>query len=380
MNSGMSLKQAPARIIGWALPYWTRGTAGRETPAELFRVLYLGWLVAFVFKVLGSSWDVSWHFRWIRDDLAPPHLLNTVGTVIAVGLTIVHWYTGYGVDRTASRLIQWGTGIFLIAVPLDLINHRINGLDITAWSPSHALLFIGTAFMIAGVIRGWFVGAPAGRLRTTVLTILFGFFLENAIFPSQHQEYGVLGLAAWIRGEPEAEPALLDFAAETLKRPVDLVAIQNFSLPVPDAVYSVYAGVIGMIILVMARIMVGRTGTATMIALGYIAYRMLIWPLLVVGGFPASAIPFFLILAAIAVDLAFLIPLPTYIRPLLGTGLITAGVYGGLYLQDLLVEAPPYAPGSWPLAAGLLLATWLLTELVTRRYHLRAEDAVAERH
>ncbi|GAA0441853.1 hypothetical protein Acor_05990 [Acrocarpospora corrugata] len=347
----------------------------------MFRVLYLGWLVAFVFKVLGASWDVSWHFRWIRDDLAPPHMLNTIGTALAVALTIVHWYTGYGVDRTASRLIQWGTGLFLIAVPLDLINHRVNGLDITAWSPSHALLFIGTAFMIAGVIRGWFVGAPAGRTRTVVLTALFGFFLENAIFPSQHQEYGVLGLAAWVRGQPEAEPELLKFAAESLGRPIDLVAIQNFSLPVPDSVYSVYAGVVGMIILIMARIMVGRAGTATAIAVGYLAYRTLIWPLLVVGGFPGSAIPYFLLVAAVAVDLAFLIPLPTYIRPLLGTALITAGVYGGLYLQDLLLEAPPYGPGSWPLAAGLLFASWLVVELLSSRFQLRAPDAApAEVH
>ncbi|WP_214106738.1 hypothetical protein [Acrocarpospora catenulata] len=379
MNSGKSLKQAPAQLIEWALPYWTRGEAGRETPADLFRVLYLGWLAAFILKVLGSSWDVSWHFRWLRDDLAPPHLLNTVGTVIAVALTIIHWYTGYGVDRPASRLITWGTGTFLIAIPLDLINHRINGLDITAWSPSHALLFIGTALMIAGVIRGWFVGAAPGRRRTVYLAVFYGFFLENAIFPSQHQEYGVLGLAAWLRGQPDAEPELMNFAAASLGRPVDLVAIQNFTLPVPDAVYSVYAGVVAMTILVMARIMVGRTFTATPIALGYIAYRLLILPLLLAGGFPASAIPFFLIPAALCVDLAFRLPLPTYVRPLVGTALVTTAVYGGLYLQSHYLEAPPYAPTSWPLTAALLALTWLTTEFLTHRYHLRAEDAPAVR-
>src|SRR3954454_5939634 len=176
--NGTTIKRAPSLVLDWALPYWTRGEAGRETPADLMRVLYAGWLAAFVLKVLGSSWDVSWHFKWLRDDLAPPHMLNTVGTVIAVALTIVHWYTGYGVDRAASRLIVWGTGMFLIAIPLDLINHRVNGLDITAWSPSHALLFIGTALMIAGVIRGWYLGAASygvisERQRTVVLAVLF---------------------------------------------------------------------------------------------------------------------------------------------------------------------------------------------------------------
>ncbi|MEZ0076154.1 hypothetical protein [Planotetraspora sp. GP83] len=381
MTTGTTLRYAPARILGWALPYWTRGEAGRETPADLFRVLYLGWLAAFVLKVLGSTWDVSWHFRWLRDDLAPPHLLNSVGTAIAVGLALVHWYTGYGVDRTASRLIQWGTGIFLIAIPLDLINHRVNGLDITAWSPSHSLLFIGTALMIAGVIRGWYLGAgPSGavpeRRRTLVLGALFAFFLENVHFPAQHQEYGVLELASWDRGRPYAEPSLLQFAADQMGRPVDHAMILKFSLPVPDYVYPVYAGVFGMAVLVFARLMVGARWTATGITAGYVAYRCLVWPLLVGGGFPPSAIPFFFVLAGICVDLAFFVRVP-YIRPVLGAAIVTAAVYGGLAVQDRVLEAPPFAMGSWPVTAAALAAAWLAVEWFVGRYHLSGADAPA---
>jgi hypothetical protein len=372
VTTGMTLKQAPARVIEWALPYWTRGEAGRQTPADLFRVLYLGWLAAFVLKVLGSTWDVSWHFKWLRDDLAPPHMLNTVGTVIAVGLAIVHWYTGYGVDRLASRLIQWGTGIFLIAIPLDLINHRVNGLDITAWSPSHALLFIGTALMIAGVIRGWYLGAASygvisERRRTVVLAVLFTFFFENVHFPEQHQEYGVLELASWDRGQPYAEPSLLQFAANQMGRAVDRAMILKFSLPVPDYVYPVYAGVVGMIVLVVARLIVGKRWTATSIAAIYVAYRCLVWPLLVGTTFPPSAIPFFFLFAGLAVDLAFFVRIP-YFRPVLGAALVTAGVYGGLAVQDRLLDAPPYAAASWPVTAAALAAVWLAAEwLVGRR-------------
>ena len=39
---------------------------------EALRWLYTAWLGAFGLKMLGSSWDVSWHFKWLRDDLAPP--------------------------------------------------------------------------------------------------------------------------------------------------------------------------------------------------------------------------------------------------------------------------------------------------------------------
>ncbi|WP_285702793.1 hypothetical protein [Microtetraspora sp. NBRC 16547] len=381
-----TLRQTPHRILDWALPYWTRGEAGRETPAELFRVLYLGWLAAFVLKMLGASWDVSWHFRWLRDDLAPPHLLNTVGTVIAVGLTIVHWYTGYGVDRLASRLIVWGTGVFLIAIPLDLINHRVNGLDITAWSPSHALLFIGSGLMIAGVTRGWWLGAPRGdaraeRRRTLVLGALFVFFLENLHFPAQQQEYGVLEIASWDRGDPYAEPSLLEFAANQLGRAVDREMIVKFSLPVPDLLYPLWAGVAGMLVLVIARLMVGRAWTATAVAAAYVGYRALVWPLFVGMGFPASAVPFFFVLGAVGVDLAFMgclllgdSTLARLVRPVLGAALVTAGIYGGLALQSKFLSAPPYPEDSWPMAAGLLAAVWIGAEILTRMYRLRDGD------
>lgn len=374
---GRAVRALVLSVLAWARPYWTRGEAGRETPADLFRVLYLGWLAAFLLKVLGASWDVSWHFKWLRDDLAPPHLLNSAGTAIAVALALVHWYTGYGVDRTASRLIVWGTGIFLIAVPLDVINHRVNGLDITAWSPSHALLYIGTALMLAGVIRGWYIGAGrrAGvtvRRRALVLIGLFALFFENVHFAQQQQEYGVLEIASWDRGEPYAEPSLLEFAAQQMGRAVDRAMVVRFSLPIPDWVYPVYAAVFGMTVLVFARLMVGRRWTGTAVAAAYVGYRCLIWPLLVGMDFPASAVPFFLLLGGLCVDLAFLVRVP-YLRPVLGAALVTGGLYGGLALQSSL-EAPPYAAGSWPMALAGLAVAWLAAEWFAGRHRLVAGE------
>ncbi|MEV4899667.1 hypothetical protein AB0K48_61205, partial [Nonomuraea sp. NPDC055795] len=300
-------------------------------------------MAAFSLKLLGSAWDVSWHFKWLRDDLAPPHLLNSAGTVLALALTIVHGYTGYGVDRTALRLIQWGTGIFLVAVPLDLINHRVNGLDITSWSPSHILLYVGTFFMIAGVIRGWFTGAPPGRERTVVLGAFFAFFLENVHFPEQHQEYGVLSIGAWDNNSAYAEPILLQFAADQMGREVDRTTMVGFSLPVPDALYPVYAVVVGMTVLAVARLMIGRFGSATLVALAYVGFRTLVWPMLTATGFPPSAVPFFLVAGAIAVDLAFAIRMPV-VRAVAGTVLATAAVYGGLIAQSALMGGVYNAP------------------------------------
>ncbi|GAA1682548.1 hypothetical protein GCM10009733_093900 [Nonomuraea maheshkhaliensis] len=375
MKSPASFKRAAA----WALPYWTRGEAGRETPHDLFRVLYYGWLVAFTLKVLGSAWDVSWHFKWLRDDLAPPHLLNSAGTALVVALVIIHGYTGYGADKAALRLIQWGTGIFLVAVPLDLINHRVNGLDITSWSPSHIMLYAGTFFMIAGVIRGWFVGAPPGRERTVVLGAFFAFFLENVHFPEQHQEYGILSLGAWDNSVVYAEKILLQFAADQMGRPVDRTMVTGFTLPVPDYLYPVYAVVAGLSVLVAARLLIGRFGSATLVAGAYVGFRTLVWPLLTYTGFPPSALPFFLVAGGLLVDLAFLVRIPA-VRAVLGTVVVTAGAYGALIVQNA-VMGPVYGAlkgqeglmGSPPLVtasagwAGLgLLVAWLAIEWFAR--------------
>src|ERR1700712_3653687 len=148
------------RLAGFMRTYWTRGEPGRETPRSLAVFMQRMWIIALGFKLLGSSWDVSWHFKWLRDDFAPPHLLNTVGTGIAIGLVLAHSFTGYGVEVLSLQIMQWGTGIFVVAGPNDVINHRVNGLDLTAWSPSHLLLYGGTAIMIAGVIRNWYHSFP----------------------------------------------------------------------------------------------------------------------------------------------------------------------------------------------------------------------------
>ncbi|GAA3259262.1 hypothetical protein [Nonomuraea helvata] len=386
MKSPASFKKAAA----WALPYWTRGQAGRETPQDLFRVLYFGWLVALTLKLLGSAWDVSWHFKWLRDDLAPPHLLNSAGTAVALALTVIHGYTGYGVDKAALRLIQWGTGIFLVAVPLDLINHRVNGLDITSWSPSHIMLYLGTFFMIAGVIRGWFMGAPPGRERTVVLGAFFAFFLENVHFPEQHQEYGTLSIGAWDNHATYAEPILLRFAADQMGRPVDRTMMVGFSLPVPDYLYPVYAVVVGLAVLVVARLMIGRFGAATLVAAGYVGFRTVIWPLLTVTGFPPSAVPFFLVVAGLLVDLAFLVRMP-YVRAVLGSiggtaavygalaaqNAIMGGVYGAIKGQEGLLGAPPQAMSSAVWAGLGLLIVWLAVEWIAdKRGHQTMEARV----
>jgi len=315
--------------------HWHRGAPGQATPDWVLNFCYSMWLAAFAFKLVGSSWDMSWHFMWLRDDLAPPHLINTVGTVIIMVLVAIHSYTGMGADRRSLRLMQIGLVVFLIAAPLDVINHRVNGLDLTAWSPSHMMLYIGTGIMQAGVIMGWLKYAKPGRTRTGVLIGLWAFFLENTFFPNGQQEYGILGLRAWERGTPEAEPELLNFAANQIGHPVDRVAVEYFTMPIEDWVYPLWGIGVMALIFALARHTTGFRWAGTTVAAAYLAYRLVMWPLLLGMGFPISVVPFYLLAVGLAVDLAFRIGRG---HPMLTAGagalLVTAFGYGMLWVQS----------------------------------------------
>jgi hypothetical protein len=347
----------PLALLRWLwLAYVTPGRPGRATTQTELRWIYTAWLAAFLLKLLGSSWDVSWHFRWLRDDLAPPHLLNSAGTAMVVGLVLFHSYTGYGVDRRSLRFMQWGIGLFLIAVPIDILNHRINGLDITSWSPSHALLYLGTAVMLAGAIRGWWLYAAPGRIRDLVSLGLWLFFVENALFPNQHQEYGVLSVRAFDAGQSTAEPQLLDFAASQGASPLE------FALPVPSWVHPTWLICAGLLSLLLARKIVGLRWTATIIAAAYLAYRAGTGAALVAIGFPPSVLPVVLLVGAVVVDLAVTHRVPGWVA-----GPCVAGVvYGAGFFQEFLGLLPPW---NWwsalPVAVGFGLL-WTAVDVLSR--------------
>jgi hypothetical protein len=347
----------PIALVRWLWSaYMTPGRPGRIYSATELRWIYTAWLGGFLLKMLGSSWDVSWHFRWLRDDLAPPHLLNSAGTAVVIGLVLFHTYSGYGVDRRALRLMQWGIGTFLIAIPIDIVNHRVNGLDITSWSPSHALLYLGTAIMLAGAIRGWWLYAPPGRVRDLVSLGLWLFLVENVLFPNQHQEYGVLSMSAYLDGRTTAEPQLLDFAAAQGQTPT------MFMLPVPSWVHPAWLVCAGLLSLVVARKVVGLRWTATIIAATYLAYRAVMWLSLTAMGFPPSVLPVVLIVGAVLIDVAVDRRVPGWAAAVL----ISAAVYAAAVGQEALGSLPPW---NWwsalPVATAFALL-WAGVDVVAR--------------
>jgi hypothetical protein len=347
----------PREIRTWI----ERVRAGGLDPAEAAAALafvYRMWLVALTLKALGSGWDVAWHFRFNRDDFAPPHDVNLVGDGIAIALVLFHWYTRFGVDRIALRLMVGGAGLFVLSAPIDVINHRINGLDITSWSITHFGLYTGTAIMIAGAIRGWQGHSAQRRDRAFVLGGLWFFFLENVWFPNQHQEYGVEEIKSWDRGQPYAEQSLLDFAAGQIHRPVDRASVVAFSLPVPAWVYPLWIVTAAALTLMVARRSVGLKWTATTLAAVYLAWRCVLFPLFMATGFPTSAVPFVVLAAGVAVDLVCRLNLPWIAEAAAGAVVITLFVYVGVFVQSYVLVAPPISYWSAPIAAAVLFAAW----------------------
>ena len=110
----------------------------------------------------------------------------------------------------------------------------------------------------------------------------------------------------------------------------------------------------------------GRAWSATVVAAAYIAYRALIWPILLGTGFPPSTVPFWLLFIGVAVDLAFLLPW----QPLLGAALVTAIGGLALYAQASLIKAPPaqYWP-TLPIAFVVLAALWWSGGPLARRFN-----------
>jgi hypothetical protein len=268
----------------------------------------------------------------------------------------------------------FGTAMFLIAIPIDVLNHQINGLDITAWSASHGLLYLGTAFMLLGCARGYWISTPPGRTRTLFSAVIWGFFFENVLFASQHQEYGTLSYAAWRDGKPTAEPSLLKFAADQIGHPIDDASVHHFSLPVDAWVYPAWMAGAALLTLVAARHFVGARWTATAIAGGYLAYRGVAWLLLVGTGFPPSLPPFLLLAGAIVIDLAFLAsaasavsvaagsagPVPVAI---FGAALATGAIAAAAWTQNLIIGTPPITYMGFVFGGVALAAGWIALTL-----------------
>jgi hypothetical protein len=288
------------RIGATAVRAWRnrldQGFANGATDQRTIRAVFVLWLVAFLLKHSGSAWDVAWHFRYVFGALEPPHWLNITGSALAAALIVFQTMTGKAVERTGFLILEGAYAVFLISMPLDVLNHYLFGLDVTVWSPTHILSFASTTVMMAGLLYSWLRLAAPGRWRLAIALLCWAFLLDDVMFQLSQQEYGVIALDAYARGQTTASPELL---AQAGRSPEQFV-----QGGIPHWVYPIWMILMSTIMLMAARRIVGWRWTATAVALIYLAYRALGRLLLGAFDFPVSFIPVMLLLAAFVIDLA----------------------------------------------------------------------------
>jgi hypothetical protein len=263
---------------------------------RLVHVVFTLWIGAFLLKHAGSSWDIAWHFRYPFGTFEPPHLVNIAGSAFAAALIVWHTMTGKATERLSLLIIQGGFVLFLLSALLDVLNHYLFGLDVTVWSPTHVLTFAATTIVLAGVVYALLRLSAPGRWRLALGLVLWAFLLDDALFQLSQQEYGVIAIANFLRGQTSASPALLALAGR------DPIAFAEGGIP--HWVYPLWLITTSTLGLVSAHRVLGWRWSATLIALLYLAYRVCAEVLLSAYDFPRSFIPVMLLGAAFLIDLA----------------------------------------------------------------------------
>ncbi|QGQ97849.1 hypothetical protein EHS13_24640 [Paenibacillus psychroresistens] len=296
------------------------------------------WIVAFSLKAIGASWDASFHFKYLRETTQSSHIVNSIGLVLACLLWI------YMARRAEYKLTKplkvsgLGFLVFFIGIPLDEAWHRIFGIDLTTWSITHAILYTGTALMIAGTILQ--VEADyAERIitkakRTMYLLFLMVFVFESFWFPQLQQEQGVLSLYLFDQGTPLASKDILDL----LSNPKSQIYGG-----IPDWLYGVYACFACMVLFRIIRYYKLGSFSCTIVVSIYVGFRVLTNLVYGLVEYPQSTIPYFLILCAVVVDLLYVY---TYkLKPhRMGWVVITLGIVCCIYSVTLINPSFPFHP------------------------------------
>jgi hypothetical protein len=342
------------RIAGTALRSWRDRIEGRlavDTNQSAVRAIFTLWLAAFLLKHSGSAWDVSWHFRYVFGALEPPHWLNIFGTALAAVLFWLQINTGKAVERTGFLVMQIAFVVFLVHMPLDVLNHYLFGLDVTLWSPTHMLGFAASALMMAGLLYSWLRLATPGRWRLVVALICWAYLLDAAIFMLGQQEYGVIALDAYARGLTTASPELL---AQAGRNPGQFVRGG-----IPGWLYPVWMILTATLVQLAARRITGWRWAATAATLLYLAFRVVGRLLLGAFGFPISFVPVMLLPGALAIDIAESRHWP----PLALAAALAGAYYSSAALIDRYTLMPEFPISAAPfvfaaLWGGLEAARW----------------------
>ncbi|MEK6976485.1 MAG: hypothetical protein AABY18_09110 [Candidatus Thermoplasmatota archaeon] len=327
---------------------------------------WTAFIVALVLKWIGASWDISWHFRQTNDVGSPAHTINIIGNTLLALTLVWAWRTRSPDERRPLIVVAVGLGLAAFAIPLDITWHKLFGLDLTTWSPTHLVLFGGTAVMCSGL--AWLAMAQAGwrpgtSLRDLNLTrgrwVLAAFLLARTLsvvlFPAVFNEYA--GVAA----ENHASGYAIYPIADDIK---DFIATRE-DLPyddLPHLLYPAYTLAIVIVASAIIRRVSGLPYLATALAAFYVATRVISDGILGATDWPVAAIPFQHILVAFATDACATLAASRPLRAGLGAAIGGLAAYAYWALADDVVYTVPldWDTLPWALAIALMasVADW----------------------
>lgn len=322
------------------------------------RRIYWVWAAGLLLKLLGASWDVAWHFRFLRETFSPPHVVNLLGELLVAG-ALVHEFRNLEKHRRAPLLVVLaGVGLFLLAIPLDQWWHVTFGIDLTTWSPSHLMLFYGTAVGVAGITLLFLADlrhehrsvTGANPTERALLAFFLILFAEALAFPLTFNEYTTTSVIGVCQGNTALDPVLIASAKLYSAQCTDLNAAIFHGTP--TWLYPVYAIGFSIFLATIVRASIGP-GWALLTLAGLSIERAIADLALSGLGWPAAVIPFQYIAIGLCIEAVWMLPLHARSRALGGAMMSVLGGYV-YFVSATVASAQPGWPPAVPLDGSSL--------------------------
>lgn len=256
----------------------------KERIAKLIRkiIVPLG-LFAIILGILGGEWDAWFHVKHEHELLSAPHLVVIVGLMTfsamgVLGLAMLKWGNDLSLrEKRAMLLVAIGGLATPLALSFDELWHRFMGLDQTAWSAPHAIMFAAIAAILIGlaIFTAKHKDSPFSMLffATVILLGLFSF----ADFDQPHM--------SWVK---DIRP--------------------GFTYPITAAGISTFT-------LLLMVLLLKKPGAATIAAsLAWGTHFIIGYSIGAIGGFSHTLPSFPIMIPALALDIALILSKNTNFR------------------------------------------------------------------
>jgi hypothetical protein len=315
---------------------------------------YKLWVLALFLKVVGSSWDASYHFKYFFEEYSLPHIVNFSGFALG-GILLIQEYRKLRYLTIASRTwITIGYILFIIGIPLDFTYHLLRGIDLTTWSPTHFIYYLATGVMIYGVWRGYYHFEQTPPNWRSLHTLWAFFMIEALWFPCMQQENGAISLFEYLHHHSIASKEIL----ELIKDPKS----QIFG-GVPDWVYPVYGSSV-LILFAMIHWKLFSDMRVILVATGgYLVYRYMAKFIFHLVNYPTSFVP----IMAICIPIIFYLSPRKTVMSCIAAGL---GFFLVLYAIQItkLTIAPPITWNMYILVFAANILSFYVAELFINLY------------